>query len=57
VPKKDSPEKETLLPKLDDEFAKDLGFENLDKLKDVIRQNLKEKLQMSWLRLPHRHPQ
>jgi FKBP-type peptidyl-prolyl cis-trans isomerase (trigger factor) len=43
VPKEGSQEKEKLLPKLDDEFAKDLGFENLEKLKEVIRQNLKTK--------------
>jgi len=45
TPKKDSEEKEKVLPKLDDEFAKDLGFENLDKLKEVVRQNLREKLE------------
>lgn len=45
IPKKDSEQKEKILPKLDDEFAKDLGFENLGKLKDAIRQNLKHRLQ------------
>ncbi|MFC1666748.1 trigger factor [Candidatus Omnitrophota bacterium] len=45
VPRKDSEEKEKVLPKLDDELAKDLGFENLGKLKDVIRQNLKHRLE------------
>jgi trigger factor len=45
VPKKDSEEKETLLPKLDDDFAKDLGLENLEKLKSAIRQDLKQRLE------------
>jgi trigger factor len=45
TPKEDSEQKEKTLPKLDNEFAKDLGFEDLDKLKDAIRQNLKHKLQ------------
>ncbi|MEE8317330.1 MAG: trigger factor, partial [Candidatus Omnitrophota bacterium] len=45
VPKKDSEEKETLLPKLDDDFAKDLGLENLEKLKSAIRQGLKQRLE------------
>ena len=45
VPKKDTQEKEKVLPGLDDEFAKDLGFENLEKLKDAIRQGLKQKLE------------
>jgi len=45
IPKKDSGQKEKVMPKLDDEFAKDLGFENLGKLKDVIKQNLKHRLQ------------
>lgn len=45
VPKKDSEEKEKHLPKLDDEFAKDLGFENLEKLKDAIREDLKNRLE------------
>jgi trigger factor len=35
VPKKDSEETEKILPKLDDDFAKDLGFENLERLKDA----------------------
>ena len=45
VPKEGSQEKEKVLPKLDDEFAKDLGFENMEKLKEAIRQNLKTKLE------------
>jgi len=45
VPKKDSEEKEKVLPKIDDEFAKDLGLENLEKLKDTIRQNMKMRLE------------
>lgn len=45
VPKKDSEEKEKVLPKIDNEFAKDLGFENMEKLKDAIRQNLKLRLE------------
>jgi len=45
VPKEGSQEKEKVLPKLDDEFAKDLGFENLEKMKEAIRQNLKAKLE------------
>jgi len=45
VPKEGSSEKEKVLPKLDDEFAKDAGFESLDKLKDAVRQNLKTKME------------
>ena len=45
VPKEGSQEKEKVLPKLDDEFAKDLGFENLEKMKDAIKENLKAKLE------------
>lgn len=45
VPKEGTEEKEKVLPKLDDEFAKDLGFENLDKLKEAMKQNLKTKLE------------
>jgi len=45
VPKEGSQEKEKVLPKLDDEFAKDLGFEDLEKMKDAIRENLKVKLE------------
>lgn len=45
VPKENSPEKEKVLPKLDDEFAKDMGFENLEKLKEAMKQNLKTKLE------------
>jgi len=32
-------------PKLDDEFAKDMGCENLEKLKDAVRQSLKQRLE------------
>ncbi len=45
TPKKDSEEKEKVLPKLDDEFAKDLGFENLEKLKVAVKDNLGQRLQ------------
>jgi len=45
VPKEGSQEKEKVLPKLDDEFAKDLGFESLEKMKEAIKQNLKAKLE------------
>lgn len=45
VPKKDSEEKEKVLPNLDDEFAKDLGFENLEKLKDAVKEDLKAKIE------------
>ena len=45
VPKEGSQEKEKILPKLDDEFAKDLGFENLEKMKEAISQNLKAKME------------
>ena len=45
VPKEGTQEKEKILPKLDDEFAKDLGFESLEKLKDAVRQNIKIKLE------------
>ena len=45
VPKEGSSEKEKVLPKLDDEFAKDLGFENLEELKEAIKENLKAKLE------------
>ncbi|MDO8603679.1 MAG: trigger factor [Candidatus Omnitrophota bacterium] len=45
VPKEGSQEKENVLPKLDDEFAKDLGFEDLEKMKEAIGQNLKTKLE------------
>lgn len=45
VPKKDSEGKEKVLPKLDDEFAKDLGFESLDKLKQTIRKSLRHRLE------------
>lgn len=38
-------EKEKVMPKLDDEFAKDLGFENMEKLKEAVRQNLRTKLE------------
>ena len=45
VPKEGSQEKEKILPKLDDEFAKDLGLESLEKLKEAVRQNIKLKLE------------
>ncbi|MDP2920808.1 MAG: trigger factor [Candidatus Omnitrophota bacterium] len=45
VPKEGAEEKEKVLPKLDDEFAKDAGFENLEKLKDAIKENLKARLE------------
>jgi trigger factor len=45
VPKEGSDEKEKVLPKLDDEFAKDIGFEDLSKLKDAIKANLRDKLE------------
>ncbi|MFH1478959.1 MAG: trigger factor [Candidatus Omnitrophota bacterium] len=45
VPKEDSEEKEKVLPKLDDEFAKDIGFESLEKLKEEMRNNLKARLE------------
>ena len=45
VPKENSEEKEKVLPALDDEFAKDLGFESLDKLKDAMRQNLIQRME------------
>jgi len=45
VPKKDGEKKEKLLPKLDDEFAKDLGFETLERLKDAIRGALGRRLE------------
>ncbi|MDP8229586.1 MAG: trigger factor [Candidatus Gorgyraea atricola] len=45
VPKKDGEEKEKVVPKLDDEFAKDMGCENLEKLKDAVRQSLKQRLE------------
>lgn len=45
VPKKDSNEKEVVVPKLDDEFAKDLGLENLEKLKEAIRQGIRGRLE------------
>ena len=45
VPKKDSDQKEKVLPMLDDEFAKDLGVKSLEKLKIIIRQNLTARLE------------
>ena len=48
IPKKESKEgeeKEKVLPKLDDEFAKDLGLENLEKLKEVVKDGLKKRLE------------
>jgi len=38
-------EKEKVLPSLDDEFAKDLGFESLEKMKEAVKENLKSKLE------------
>lgn len=32
--------KEATLPELDDEFAKDIGFENLDSLKEAVRERI-----------------
>tara|TARA_Y100000031_G_C8222065_1_gene386469 strand:- start:678 stop:1736 length:1059 start_codon:yes stop_codon:yes gene_type:complete len=43
VPKKEGDKKETTLAKIDDNFAKDLGLENLEKLKDAVRKNLEYK--------------
>ncbi|MFA4991876.1 MAG: trigger factor [Candidatus Omnitrophota bacterium] len=40
VPKKDSQEKEKVLPLLDNEFAKDLGFEDLEKLKAAVAKDM-----------------
>jgi len=45
VPKKNGETKEKVLPELDDEFAKDVGFENVDKLKTAVGQSLKVKLE------------
>ncbi|MEK6733465.1 MAG: trigger factor [Candidatus Omnitrophota bacterium] len=45
VPKEGTQEKEKILPKLDDEFAKDIGLESLEKLKEAVRQNIKLKLE------------
>jgi trigger factor len=45
IPKNDTEDKEKVLPKLDDDFAKDLGFENLEKLKDTVRQSLEKRLE------------
>lgn len=45
VPKEGAEDKEKILPTLDDEFAKDLGFENLSKLKDAVRKGLSERLE------------
>lgn len=43
VPKKDGEGKEKVLPKIDDEFSKDLGFENLEKLKEAVKKDLNAK--------------
>jgi len=43
TPKEGSEEK--VLPELDDEFAKDLGLENLDKLKEAVKSNLQHRLE------------
>ena len=45
VPKKEGEEKEKVLPELDDEFAKDLGLENLEKLKEAVKDGLKKRLE------------
>lgn len=45
VPKEGKEEKEKILPKLDDEFAKDLGLENLEKLKEAVKSNLQSRLE------------
>jgi len=45
VPKEGSEEKEKVLPKLDDEFAKDLGFDSLIKLKDAVKTDLQHRLE------------
>ncbi|MBU1887961.1 MAG: hypothetical protein KKB46_02010 [Candidatus Omnitrophica bacterium] len=45
TPKEGSEEKEKVLPELDDEFAKDLGFESLAKLKDAVKSNLQHRLE------------
>ncbi len=48
VPKKEGSEgeeKEKVLPKLDDEFAKDLGLENLAKLKEAVKDGLRKRLE------------
>lgn len=48
VPKKESKEgeeKEKVLPELDDEFAKDLGLENLEKLKEAVKDGLKKRME------------
>ncbi len=45
VPKKDGEKKEEVRPKLDDEFAKDLGLETLERLKDAIRGALGRRLE------------
>ncbi|MBU1006979.1 MAG: hypothetical protein KKH08_05245 [Candidatus Omnitrophica bacterium] len=45
IPKEGSEEKEKIVPNLDDEFAKDMGFENLEKLKDAVRDSLKQRLE------------
>ncbi len=43
--KDEGEKKEKTLPRLDDDFARDLGFEGLDKLKEAIRTNLKNRLE------------
>ncbi|MFH1854680.1 MAG: trigger factor [Candidatus Omnitrophota bacterium] len=45
APKEGSDEKEKILPALDDEFAKDLGLENLLKLKDAVRSDIQRRLE------------
>nr|HID58317.1 trigger factor [Desulfobacterales bacterium] len=38
--------KEQIIPELDDEFAKDIGYESLDKLKKAIEENLQKRNEM-----------
>lgn len=46
VPSGDSKDKQKILPELDDEFAKDLGFGTLNELKGSIRSSLEQKKKM-----------
>ena len=45
VPTADGQSKETRVPALDDEFAKDVGFETLEKLKEHVEAKLREQKQ------------
>jgi FKBP-type peptidyl-prolyl cis-trans isomerase (trigger factor) len=49
VPKKDGEGKEKVLPKIDGEFSKDLGFENLEKLKEAVNKDLQAKKEQDSL--------